>query len=216
MGRWWEIQGEMIGQVYHQHNGKKWLSEYNKPFGSKIIDTIIVDGLFIAINKKNIKNNFDEAVEGFHFYDTTFCMENFLQGVKIGTISNVPITHMSIGMTNNQWDLNRIKFVDKFKDKLPIKLESQYPINTLDSKKPLVSIVVPIYNYGNQFEKTLQSIFNSTYKNLEIIIVSDGSTDKYVNLKLNSLSKHPNIKVLYQENKGPSSGKKLWYKTIYW
>jgi len=26
-GRWWDIQGEMVGQVYHQHNGRKWLSE---------------------------------------------------------------------------------------------------------------------------------------------------------------------------------------------
>ena len=50
-GRWWDIQGEMIGQVYHQHQGKKWLSEYNKPFGSRVIDSIIFDGLFFAIKK---------------------------------------------------------------------------------------------------------------------------------------------------------------------
>ena len=28
-GMWWEISSEMIGQVYHQHEGKKWLSSYN-------------------------------------------------------------------------------------------------------------------------------------------------------------------------------------------
>ena len=174
-GRWWEIQGEMIGQVYHQHQGKKWLSEYNKPFGSKIIDSVIVDGLFFSIKKSNIKERFDESVKGFHFYDTTFCIQNFLSGVKIGTISNVPLTHLSIGETNEQWEVNRQNFVDKYQDRLPIKVKNVYPILPINPKIPLVSVVIPIYNYGIQFEKTLCSIFESTYKNLEIIIVDDGS-----------------------------------------
>jgi glycosyltransferase involved in cell wall biosynthesis len=206
-GMWWEIQGEMIGQVYHQHQGRKWLSEYNKPFGSKIIETIIVDGLFICVNKSKIKQNFDETVSGFHFYDTTFCLKNHLEGVKVGTISNVPITHMSVGMTNNQWEENRKKFVDKFKDSLPIKLKSYYPISQNKSNLPLVSVVIPIYNYGVQFEKTLSSVFDSSYKNVEVIIVNDGSTEKYVDLKLKSLEEHPNIRVINQENSGPSSAR---------
>jgi len=206
-GRWWEIQGEMIGQVYHQHQGKKWLSEYNKPFGSKIIDSVIVDGLFFSIKKSNIKERFDESVKGFHFYDTTFCIQNFLSGVKIGTISNVPLTHLSIGATNEQWEINRQLFVGKFQDRLPIKIKNVYPILTINPKIPLVSVVIPIYNYGIQFEKTLCSIFDSTYKNLEIIIVDDGSNDEYVKLKLESLESHPNIKIIKQSNSGPSSAR---------
>jgi glycosyltransferase involved in cell wall biosynthesis len=206
-GRWWDIQGEMIGQVYHQHQGKKWLSEYNKPFGSRIIDSVIVDGLFFAIKKSNIKERFDETVNGFHFYDTTFCIKNFLSGVKIGTISNVPLTHLSIGMTNEQWELNRQLFVKKFDGKLPIKIKNEYPVLNINSKIPLVSVVVPIYNYGVQFEKTLGSIFESTYKNLEIIIVDDGSDNEYVKLKLESLEGHPNIKIIRQSNSGPSSAR---------
>jgi glycosyltransferase involved in cell wall biosynthesis len=206
-GMWWEIQGEMVGQVYHQHQGKKWLSEYNKSFGSRIIETIIVDGLFICVNKTKIKQTFDESVSGFHFYDTTFCLKNHLEGVKVGTISNVPITHMSVGMTNNQWEENRKKFADKFKDSLPIKLKSYYPISQNKSNLPLVSIVIPIYNYGVQFEKTLSSVFESSYKNVEVIIVNDGSTEKYVDLKLKSLEEHPNMIVINQENSGPSSAR---------
>jgi glycosyltransferase involved in cell wall biosynthesis len=206
-GRWWDIQGEMIGQVYHQNQGKKWLSEYNKPFGSRVIDSIIVDGLFFVIKKSNIKERFDETVNGFHFYDTTFCIKNFLSGVKIGTISNVPITHLSIGMTNNQWELNRQLFVKKFDGKLPIKIKNEYTTLKINPKIPLVSVVIPIYNYGVQFEKTLCSIFESTYKNLEIIIVDDGSDDEYVKLKLESLEGHPNIKIIRQSNSGPSSAR---------
>ena len=122
-GRWWEINSEMVGQVWHEHNGKKWLSEYNKSFGGKVIETVIVDGLFISIKKSKIQKRFNEEVEGFHFYDTTFCLENFLSDVKIGTVSNVNITHKSIGMTNEEWEKNRLKFVENFKESLPIKLK---------------------------------------------------------------------------------------------
>ena len=205
-GMWWEIQGEMVGQVYHQHDGKKWLSEYNKPFGSKIVDTIIVDGVFFAIKKSNIQHKFDESVEGFHFYDTTFCIQNFLSGVKVGTISNVPITHLSVGMVNQQWDNNRKIFVEKFKDNLPIKLPSIYPTK-ISNNQPLVSVVIPIYNYGVQFEKTLSSVFDSTYKNIEIIIVDDGSSDVYVREKLNSITENISIRIIRQENSGPSSAR---------
>jgi len=206
-GRWWDIQGEMIGQVFHQHQGKKWLSEYNKPFGSKIIDSVIVDGVFFAVKKSNLKTNFDESFKGFHFYDTSFCMGNHLLNVKIGTISNVPLTHLSIGMTNEEWENNRRLFLEKYNQQLPIKLESKYPVNKINPKLPLVSIIIPIYNYGVQFEKALQSVFSSTYKNVEIVIVDDGSNDDYVKLKLESIKDHPNIKVIYQENQGPSSAR---------
>lgn len=203
---WWEISGEMVGQVYHQKDGKRWLSEYNKSFGSKIIDSIVVDGVFFSVNKKNIKTNFDEDFKGFHFYDISFCLSNFINGVKIGTISNVSITHMSIGMTNNEWENNRKQLSNKYSEHLPIKLDSQYPTLKINKKLPLVSVIIPIYNYGKQFEKTLQSVFESNYKNLEIIIVNDGSTDEYTLKKLNSIT-HPNIKIIHQENQGPSSAR---------
>jgi len=206
-GRWWDIPAEMVGQVYHQHNGKKWLSEYSKSTGNKIVETIIVDGLFICLHKKRVKENFDTTVKGFHFYDTTFCLKNYLSGVKIGVVSNIPICHLSIGMTNEQWENNRHVFVESFKDILPIKHKEDYIILEPNKNQPLVSVVIPIYNYGQQFEKTLQSVFNSTYKNIEIIVVNDGSTDEYVIKKLESIKNHPNIKVVNQVNSGPSEAR---------
>lgn len=203
-GMWWEVSSEMIGQVYHQHNGKKWLSSYNEPFGNKIIETIIVDGLFMSIHKKRINKNFNEDVKGFHFYDTTFCFENYLSGVKVGVMSNIPITHLSIGQTNQKWEENRKEFSEKFKDQLPQILETNLPTFNYKKNQPLVSVIMPIYNYGNMFQKSIESVFNSTYSNIELVIINDGSTNEYVLNKLDSLKNHPNIKIINQENSGPS------------
>jgi len=208
-GRWWEIQSEMVGQVYHQHEGKKWLSEYNKSFGNGIIQTVLVDGLFFGIHKKRIKNKFDETYDGFHFYDVSFCMSNFFKNVKIGTISNIPITHLSIGMTNQKWEDSRVKFVKSNLEKLPAIVHTDYPVNKINNSQPLVSIIIPIHNYGVMFEKTLQSVFESSYKNYEIVIICDGSENKYVLTKLKTLENHPNIKVIYQENGGPSKARNV-------
>lgn len=44
-------------------------------------------------------------------------------------------------------------------------------------KEELISVIVPVYNVQNYLKKCIQSIINQTYKNIEIILVNDGSTD---------------------------------------
>ena len=84
--RWWEITEEMLGIVNHQQDEKKWTNQYSESKGSKLDDTVIVDGLFIALDKTKIKHKFDESFDGFHFYDLGFSFKNFISGVKIGSI----------------------------------------------------------------------------------------------------------------------------------
>ena len=43
--------------------------------------------------------------------------------------------------------------------------------------KPLISIIIPVYNRSDLIAETLHSVKNQTYKNWEAIIVDDGSTD---------------------------------------
>jgi len=121
-GKWWENRKKMIGIVNHENGGKKWESKYSESLNNNIGQTIIVDGLFIAIDRRKIKKTFNEEFEGFHFYDIPFCFENHLEGVKIGVITNIRITHKSIGQTNEQWEKNRQLFEEKYKDNLPLKL----------------------------------------------------------------------------------------------
>lgn len=203
-GMWWEINTEMFGIVNHEHQGKKWTSKYSESKGSKLDDTVIVDGLFIALNKNNIKRNFNEDVKGFHFYDVDFSFRNFLEGVKIGVFYDVRITHKSIGQTNEEWDKNRISFTERYRDNLPVLLPTEFIRKPLKKIEPLVSLAMPIYNYAKRLNPTLQSVYNQDYTNFEIVIVNDGSDDEYCLLKLDSLKNQDGITVIHKENSGVS------------
>jgi hypothetical protein len=121
-GQWWEVRRKMIGIVNHESGGKKWTSKYSEDLGKSIRETVIVDGVFIALSKTRIKHNFDEEFKGFHFYDIGFCFKNQIEGVKVGVISNIRITHKSIGQTNQQWEENKNLFSQKYSEILPVKI----------------------------------------------------------------------------------------------
>jgi glycosyltransferase involved in cell wall biosynthesis len=121
-GMWWEDRRKMVGIVNHESGGKKWESKYAESLGNSIMETVVVDGLFIAVDKRKIKKNFNEDFKGFHFYDIPFCFENHIEGVKVGVITNIRITHKSIGQTNQQWEENRKLFETKYAKNLPVKL----------------------------------------------------------------------------------------------
>tara|TARA_R110000744_G_scaffold253135_1_gene368792 strand:- start:228 stop:1877 length:1650 start_codon:yes stop_codon:yes gene_type:complete len=122
-GRWWEDFSKMHGAVYHEDNGKRWLTRYSKDIGNGLDDVVLVDGLFFAVNKKLLKNKFNREVEGFHFYDVDFCFSNYLEGVKIGVCTDIKLTHLSIGKTNDEWEENRKVFAEKHKENLPTRIK---------------------------------------------------------------------------------------------
>ena len=128
--KWWEDFSKMKGIVNHEHGGKKWESKYSASLGNQIDDVVLVDGLFIVLNTKNVKQNFNEEIKGFHFYDVDFSFRNFIEDVKIGVIYDVRVTHKSIGETNEQWEQNRIVFAEKHKDILPVKIKRNLTINS--------------------------------------------------------------------------------------
>ena len=68
----------------------------------------------------------------------------------------------------------------------------------------LISVIVPVYNVKNYLEKCLDSIINQTYKNLEIILINDGSTDESLDICYMYEKKDNRIKVYNQENHGLS------------
>ncbi len=66
----------------------------------------------------------------------------------------------------------------------------------------LISIIVPIYNVEKYLSRCIDSVVNQTYKNLEIILVDDGSRDGSSHICESYKEKDPRIKVIHQENSG--------------
>ena len=71
-------------------------------------------------------------------------------------------------------------------------------------KEKLISVIVPVYNVEQHIHKCIDSIINQTYKNLEIILVDDGSPDKCPKICDEYAKKDKRIKVIHQKNKGVS------------
>lgn len=66
----------------------------------------------------------------------------------------------------------------------------------------IISIIVPVYNTGNLLPRCLNSISNQTYKDIEIIVIDDGSTDNSKDIIKSFAIKDSRIKYYCQNNKG--------------
>lgn len=70
--------------------------------------------------------------------------------------------------------------------------------------KPLVSVIITNYNYGQYITKAAESVLSQTYPNIELIIINDGSTDDSDEVIKKIINKNPgkNIKYINRENMG--------------
>lgn len=65
-----------------------------------------------------------------------------------------------------------------------------------------ISVIIPVYNVERYLEKCIDSIINQTYKNLEILLINDGSKDKSGEICDEYAKKDSRIKVIHKENSG--------------
>ena len=72
---------------------------------------------------------------------------------------------------------------------------------------PLISVIVPIYNVEKYLARCVDSIVNQTYKNLEIILVDDGSPDRCPQMCDDYAKKDSRIKVVHKKNGGLSDAR---------
>lgn len=73
--------------------------------------------------------------------------------------------------------------------------------------KPLVSIIIPIYNNAKYLNSCINSVINQTYQNLEIILVDDGSADNSSKIIDTYAKKDSRIKTVHQKNAGQSAAR---------
>ncbi len=77
----------------------------------------------------------------------------------------------------------------------------------------LVSIITPCYNAARSIEETISSVVNQTYKNWELLIVDDSSTDQSVSIITSYIQQYPNIKLFtFEENLGAAKARNMAIK----
>ena len=169
-GCWWSDKASMCGIVNHIHDGKKHTNNYSTGQGKNIKQVVVIDGLFIAVHKKRIAKKFNEEFKGFHFYDIPFCVDNHLEGVKIGVVTDIRLTHLSIEIKTQKWDDSKKQFESSY----------QFPINLIKKNIiPTVDLYVLCWN-----EEKILPYFLKYYEQFvdRIIVIDNESTDNSIKL----------------------------------
>ena len=81
-------------------------------------------------------------------------------------------------------------------------------------KNPLVSVIIPVYNGEKFIDKCVDSVLNQTYKNIEIILSNDGSTDNSLNIIKKYAKKYSNIKYDSHDNAGLSITRNIAFENV--
>lgn len=71
----------------------------------------------------------------------------------------------------------------------------------------MISVIIPVYNVENYIERCVRSVLNQTYKDFEILLINDGSTDNSKKICEDLAYKHKQIKLINQENQGLSGAR---------
>lgn len=110
-------------------------------------------------------------------------------------ILKIKINHMSLEKLDNLSLINAWRLNSKKGDFL---------------REELVTIIVPNYNHGRFLIKRLESIYKQTYKNIEVILLDDCSTDNSQDILLNYKKKYPSItRTIFSEKNSGSIFKQL-------
>ena len=71
----------------------------------------------------------------------------------------------------------------------------------------MFSVIIPLYNKAPYVEKAIRSVLNQTFKEFELIVVDDGSTDDSLSVAKNCLLQTINYKLIEQHNQGVSTAR---------
>lgn len=187
-GVWWESNNK-LGKVYDSHTGEMKLLEFNK-INEMYENVQAIDGLIIA-TQYDIEWR-EDLFDGWHFYDTSQCVEFNKAGYEVVVANQIKpwcIHDSGVANTANGYDKYREIFLGEYSKEL----------------YPLVSILIPTYNQTKFLKVALDSAVNQTYKNIEIIIGDDSTTNEVKELVEIYQDKYKNI--IYINNGGPLGGK---------
>ncbi len=172
--------------------------------------------IILASKQGGQKEMVEEGVTGFLFSHTQ--PETFSKQLKkILTLTDEEIYHIGINASNyikDNYSFEAIKdkklaFLEKVKSLLPFQnifpflyQEEILPLQKIDATPNLLSVVIPFYNMVNYIDECVTSAINSSYKNIEVFIINDGSTDTKSIEKLQNIDKQKNITIVNRANQG--------------
>ncbi|HIK04013.1 MAG TPA: glycosyltransferase family 2 protein [Trichormus sp. M33_DOE_039] len=91
-------------------------------------------------------------------------------------------------------------------------LDNKILLSTSSNNLPLVSVIIPAYNAAAFIERTLHSVINQTYANIEVMVVDDGSDDKTSEIVQSIVQKDDRVSLLHQQNSGVAAARNLAIK----
>lgn len=125
--------------------------------------------------------------------------------LKIITVSNIRkgLGHARRGnysviatAIRNLWEQKRINILDSFEN---VEYE-EFRCEPLHPGQPLVSVIIPCFNYGRYVEDAVDSVLRQTLKHVEVIVVDGGSTDQFTIEVLRKLER-PRTRVFFQDGR---------------
>lgn len=204
---WWEKRTDLCGIVSHEKKDGNKIIKYDTKFSEKhdfVMEVVTIDGVFIAIKKDRIKQRFNEKITGFHFYDISFCVDNFLEGVRLGVTTSFKIHHKSVGNLTSQWHKNRTLFAQLYQSKLPIEIAPK--ISDIVKNTPVVitpikiAVIILTKDKIDYLIECINSLYEKTSNNIELnIFVGDtGSNEESLNQLDKYITSLPNsfIKII--------------------
>jgi GT2 family glycosyltransferase len=202
-GVYWEkMKQTMVGHVYHQPPGqKKWVNKYSSKF-DHVVPVVTIDGLFMSFDKTKIKHLYDETIGRFHFYDHTFCLKNYLEGVKIGVTFSFDVTHESVGKPNEEFFESKSKFLQEFSSHLPLDLKPNSIYVPKIIEKPIknigkVAVIIPTKNKSEMVTECVESFFEHCNPDIFDIFIADTGSDENEKNTIKLLSeKYNNVSVI--------------------
>lgn len=113
------------GKLWHVRKGDAVLNDYTSSLKTcaELQPVVVLDGVFIAFNPDTCVK-FNEDFDDGHFYDISFCVENFLQGKRIAVTESIQIIHDFEEVMNEAWERNKLQFCEKYRAQLPLSVSS--------------------------------------------------------------------------------------------
>lgn len=126
-GCWWKsFHLDCRGAVYHPSNEQPFGMHLNgwPHMAAQFGRVAVVDGVLLMCSRVTFEKltGFDhQSFSGFHFYDMDLSVRAHLLGLS-NYVAPIPLLHKSHGVTNDEWETNRLIFIEKHRKILPIKV----------------------------------------------------------------------------------------------